>query len=590
MRSNPSFGPSRFLIAALVLTTAALSACGGGGGGGGTSTTPDSVTTAASSGPAVGTQLNASNCALQYTYQTPTPGTGPDPLLSSQWHLSNTGQSGGTAGEDIRATTAWSNFNDFGAGVRVAVIDDSTEMTHPDLAPNLVVAASHNYRPDAPFANYPMPCDASDTHGTEVAGVIAAAASNGVGGAGVAPQASLVSLNALATQLTADIGDALLRDNQNTAIYNNSWGSTDDGRLHPVDAIFRNSIQQGLQQGRGGKGSIYTFAAGNGGCYYGNRDATHPDECLGFSDNSNFDGYANQFGVITVCATNDQGKRPWYGEQGANILTCGVSSDLGHGTDTTAGFVTSTANDAGYTNAFSGTSASTPMVSGVIALMLAKRPDLTWRDVRLILAQSARENDPGDSGWTSNYGYHFNHKYGFGVVDANAAVALASTWTSVGGTDTLKKCPVAVSLPNLPIPDAVQPASGPVQTTPVRDTITIPSSCNITQIEYVQVYFGSDHTYGGDLQIQLISPHGLVSTLATSRLCYTSRNSPAANYVPCRADASNGDYLDSNGGWTFTSVRHMGESAAGNWQLEVTDNQPGDTGKITHWELAIWGR
>ena len=86
-----------------------------------------------------------------------------------------------------------------------------------------------------------------------------------------------------------------------------------------------------------------------------------------------------------------------------------------------------------YTDDFGGASAATPIVSGVVALVRAANANLSWRDVKLILAASARQNDPTDQDWSDGvlkYGstterYSFNHQYGFGVVDAHAAVTLA---------------------------------------------------------------------------------------------------------------------------------------------------------------------
>ena len=74
------------------------------------------------------------------------------------------------------------------------------------------------------------------------------------------------------------------------------------------------------------------------------------------------------------------------------------------------------------------------------ALLRQANPDLTWRDLKLILAASARKNDATNPGWEEGapkYGadsaeerYHFNHEYGFGMVDAGAALDLARGWTS----------------------------------------------------------------------------------------------------------------------------------------------------------------
>ena len=84
-------------------------------------------------------------------------------------------------------------------------------------------------------------------------------------------------------------------------------------------------------------------------------------------------------------------------------------------------------------------SSAAPLVSGIVALMLDANPNLSWRDVKYVLAQSATQNDPNDADWTTNgAGLSINHKYGFGAVDASAAVDAALSW---------KNLPDEVSLP-----------------------------------------------------------------------------------------------------------------------------------------------
>ena len=99
-----------------------------------------------------------------------------------------------------------------------------------------------------------------------------------------------------------------------------------------------------------------------------------------------------------------------------------------------------------YTSSFGGTSSATPLVSGVIALMMEANSNLTWRDVQQILVESARKNDPNDDGWNTNgAGLEFNHKYGFGVVDAGHAVDLATNWETLDPEVNLSSGRITVS-------------------------------------------------------------------------------------------------------------------------------------------------
>ena len=147
------------------------------------------------------------------------------------------------------------------------------------------------------------------------------------------------------------------------------------------------------------------------------------------------DELANFYAVTAVCSVGHDDKRSGYSESGANLWVCGPSSSGRVGQPRIA----TTDNGHRYRGSFGGTSAATPIVSGVVALVREANNALTWRDVKLILAASARKNDPGNTGWVQGalkYGsttnrYSFNHEYGFGIVDAKAAVDLAPGWTNV---------------------------------------------------------------------------------------------------------------------------------------------------------------
>jgi proprotein convertase subtilisin/kexin type 2 len=538
---------SSYKVTACLALSIILGACGGGGSSAGNAATSATITgtSVTDNSASASTNLAASSssgldtkapeldpsCPIRYGANIASEQSGPDPLLNKQWHLKNTGQLQGKIGEDLNVEAAWT-FSQ-GEGVRIALVDDALEVVHSDLKANVVVGQSCNY---------------DDSHGTSVAGIIASRGSNAIGTVGIAPKAQLVGYNALALDLTLDIADALNRDMAVNAIYNNSWGSPDDGVLNAAEPEFEAAIQKGLKQGRQGKGSIFVFPAGNGGCY----QVSGSGVCQ--KDNANLDGYVNHLGIITVGAVDQFGRLPWYGERGSNVL---VSAPAGDG----AAGITTTAISNAYRSDFMGTSASAPMASGVIALMLGVNPQLTWRDVPIILARSARKNDVYDPEWAG----HFNPKYGFGVIDATAAVRMASTWTSVGDMQTLKRCDIS-STEFGAIPDGGDA---------LRSTLKL-NSCDILKIEYVNVAVQIDHEYTGDLQIDLLAPSGSSSNLTTSRLC----GSTERNNNQCGSFAQ----------WTFGSVRHLDELASGDWRLSIQDRVPGKSGRLQAWSLTVYGR
>lgn len=83
----------------------------------------------------------------------------------------------------------------------------------------------------------------------------------------------------------------------------------------------------------------------------------------------------------------------------------------------------------------------------MLALALeANENKATWRDVQHIVVNSARITDPSDNDWKTNgAGFHFNHKYGFGVLDAGAITKVAATWQNVGAQVVSTFGPYSVS-------------------------------------------------------------------------------------------------------------------------------------------------
>lgn len=466
--------------------------------------------------------------------------TEPDPLLEQQWHLKARTDRPGAA--NVRA--AWTFTQ--GAGIVIGIVDDGLQHTHPDLEPNYLPGPSWDFNgndPD-PSPTIANSCFIADCHGTAVTGIAAARGDNGIGVSGAAPLASLAGLRLVAAPVSdAQEAAALAHEQGAIHISSNSWGPSDDGQtLAGPGPLAEAAMATAIAQGRAGKGRVFVWAAGNGALS---------------SDNCNFDGYANHRFVIAVGAVTDGGQRALYSESCSALFVTAPSNGGAEGITTTDLVGSQGYSLTNYYANFGGTSAAAPLVSGVVALMLAEKPSLTWRDVQHILVRSSYKINPTDPSWSGGVFPH-SEKFGFGLVDAEAAVRLAGTWTAVLPESAV---PSVEHAPAIPIPD--NDATG------VEDTIEVGTDYAGFLVEHIEVEFTATHPHRGDLEISLTSPAGVVSLLATRR-----PNDAGQNFWA----------------WRFRSVRHWGESAAGRWTLRVADrdgNHP--TGTWDRWTLRIFG-
>ncbi|MEM6781160.1 MAG: proprotein convertase P-domain-containing protein, partial [Pseudomonadota bacterium] len=173
-----------------------------------------------------------------------------------------------------------------------------------------------------------------------------------------------------------------------------------------------------------------------------------------------------------------------------------------------------------------------------------------------ILAFSARKNDPTSAGWQTNgAGLSFNHDYGFGLVDATAAVRMAETWTIQQTFDNR----ISVSQTQI-VPVIINDLSTS------SSTITYNSDY---EIEHVLIDVNLSHSFIGDLVIRLISPDNTVSVLMDR--------------------PSLGLYTGSALDFEFSSTAHWGESTLGTWRLEIEDQAAGDTGFLIDWKINFIG-
>ena len=475
-----------------------------------------------------------------------------DPLYACQWHLDQ------PSGEDVNVKPVWEQGL-MGEGINISVVDDGMDWTHEDLVGNVDASLNHDYS-DGVGIHHPY-----NHHGTSVAGIIAAR-ENDIGVRGVAPRATIFSHNLLAALAEADsvrlafsdIADAMARDADVTAISNNSWGAVDGPWASPASGLWELAVENGVTRGNYGKGVLYVWAAGNGHLR---------------GDGANLDGRGNFYAITAACAVNEAGTRSVYSEMGANLWVCAPSSG-----SRSAGYrgTVTTENSDRYRDSFGGTSSAAPAVSGVAALVREANPDLTWRDVKLILAESARMNDPDNAGWedgAATYGlstdrYHFNHEYGFGVVDAAAAVDLARNWTNL---PPMRETSISSAKIDRLIPDAYDAAS--IETV----TLTIDIDSDIDFTEFVKIDTSFQHNSFRDLDIELESPSGVVSKLTVPFDTFTDDDDPEDDYVPLRDP------------FRFGSARHLGEDPNGTWTLRITDRFKVGAGILESWGVTVYG-
>ncbi len=473
-----------------------------------------------------------------------------DPLYVDQWHLNNTGQGSGTIGLDVNVDGVWDNYR--GAGVVIGVVDDGLQLTHPDLAANVRAGLHNDWNG---VDTDPSPNVAQDYHGTAVAGVAAGVGNNGIGISGAAPEAGIAGLRLIAGPSTdQDEAQALTWLNNQIHIYNNSWGPADNGRIAGIGPQAEAALRQGFTTGRNGLGSIFVWAGGNGGTR---------------QDNVNYDAYANSRYTIAIGALDQNGIRANYSEPGAPLIVTAFTQGSGIATTTTDltgdnGYNSAGTNDGDgladtdYTSTFNGTSSAAPLAAGVIALMLQANPRLTAREVQDILVHTALRTDLNNPDWTQNgAGLWVNHNYGYGAINAGAAVTAALNYVPLAPevTATTGRRTVSAAIPD---------GSGVVRSSvAVTDRISL---------EYVEIYFSATHTNRGQLNVTLISPSGTRSVLAETRT--VDDNS-----------AADPGYSQ----WRFTSARHWDESSEGTWTIEVTDPASGETGTFDSYELVFYG-
>jgi subtilisin family serine protease len=325
-----------------------------------------------------------------------------DNYYRDQWHL-----------EVTKTFDAW-NISKGDSNIKICIADTGVEYAHREFIGKIV----HGYDFEDDIADGNPKNDLDEDHGTACAGVATAA---GIKAAGAAPKCSLIAI-----RTPFRLGDAdeaamfFWAADKGADIISCSWGPVDGlGSIDPIPPETKDALKYCVTKGRNGKGCCIFWAAGNG------------------NENVEDDGYASCEYVMAIAAsTNPKSDgseaRSGYSDKGKTLLVCAPSNGGSKSILTTdrigsLGYNPRVSNkpDLGgeYTNTFGGTSSATPLVAGIVGLMLSINSELTVDQVKDILRRTAvKIGDQSTYKTDATTGLTHSELYGYGRINALAAV------------------------------------------------------------------------------------------------------------------------------------------------------------------------
>ena len=359
-----------------------------------------------------------------------------DPLFPAQWYLMPTDDIPEAA--QLNMLEAWlltTGLKSDETAIRIAVMDDGFDLGHQDLQFDFGYDVSSPEGADSYDSNPSY--GPGDSHGTQIAGIIAARKDNALGIVGICPDCTLLPVRLTGGGgppqlfITGSAVAAALEwavESGQADVINNSWGPPDGNPLDPftpptlwpapgngdgphgLPIVVEEAIAHVVQNGRQGKGIPIVWSAGNG------------------NEEVAYDLFASHPSVLAIASIDARGRRAYYSDYGPPIFLSAPSSG-----DHSLPKITTTDIRGGggvdatdFTGDFGGTSAATAMVAGAIGLILAKYPDLYAAQVMEALALGAEPID-------TKFGAYVNGRspfYGYGRLDVNTSLAIAAEYTS----------------------------------------------------------------------------------------------------------------------------------------------------------------
>lgn len=304
----------------------------------------------------------------------PLPSATQNPLYEQQWSINYDPtfyrRNDISIGANINMQDLLETYS--GKNIRVAVIDDGFDTSHPDLRENIV--ATRSISTTGEVSNDVSHLYSEDHHGTSVAGIIGAL-NNEIGIMGIASNVELILIQ-IPMEEYSDAASIRAFNEANELgadIINCSWGTGE------VTDALQSTMQNLANNGRDGKGSIIVFASGN-------------NDALMLGDESAVEE------VIAVAATDREGLRATYSDYGPDLDIAAPGGDLlgittldpmGSAGVSNDEYIRYDESQDGYYTSFVGTSAAAPVLSGALALALEADPTLTREQLLEHLKYSA---------------------------------------------------------------------------------------------------------------------------------------------------------------------------------------------------------
>lgn len=304
-----------------------------------------------------------------------------DPEFLGQWYFDE---------KRLHMSDVW-GISQGDPNTTVVVIDTGCDMKHPDLVEKLdpgldVLDGDMDPSYDPAFTD--------SAHGTACAGLVGATTNNSLGISGACPACRVRCvrlLSDMAVSIDANIKAFNFAFDTNAAVVSNSWGFADP---MPVPTLMRDALDNLFDNGRGGKGALVFFAAGNDNREIGEQELT------------------GVRGVIAIGAINQFFDKTFFTNYGTTLDLVAPVGTLTTDIQAAVGY-----DPSDYTNNFGGTSSACPVAAGAAAVVMSAIPEKTSAEVLDLLVRTAK---PAPYATPDANGH--DPVFGFGIINPLAAL------------------------------------------------------------------------------------------------------------------------------------------------------------------------